>query len=60
MNKCTSIAGNFGGNADAAVRCRVHCPMNHIQGFTSSHWMLPSGKCLRRIAPAATKVINFE
>jgi hypothetical protein len=34
--------------------------MNHIQGFTRSHWMLPSGKCLRRIALAAAKVINFE
>jgi hypothetical protein len=30
--------------------------MEHIQGFTRSHWMLPSGKCLRRIAPAAVMV----
>jgi hypothetical protein len=22
-------------------------------GFTRSHWMQPSGECLRRIAPAA-------
>jgi hypothetical protein len=36
-NKCTSPAGNFGGNADAVVQCRAHCPMNHIQGFTRSH-----------------------
>jgi hypothetical protein len=59
-NKCTSVAGNFGGNADAAVQCRAHCLMNHIQGFTRSHWMVPSGKCLRCIAPAAAKVVNFE
>jgi hypothetical protein len=59
-NKCTSIAGSFSGDADAVVQCRAHRPMNHIQGFTRSHWMLPSGKCLRRIAPAAAKVINYE
>jgi hypothetical protein len=33
--------------------------MEHIQGFTGSHWMLPSGKCLRHIAPAATMVNKF-
>jgi hypothetical protein len=33
--------------------------MEHIQGFTGSHWMLPSGKCLRRIAPAAAMVNEF-
>jgi hypothetical protein len=30
--------------------------MEHVQGFTGSHWMLPSGKCLCRIAPAAAMV----
>jgi len=30
--------------------------MEHIQGFTRSHWMPPSGECLRRIAPAAAMV----
>jgi hypothetical protein len=30
--------------------------MEHVQGFTGSHWMPPSGKCLRRIAPAAAVV----
>jgi hypothetical protein len=27
--------------------------MEHIQGFTRSHWMPPSGECLRRIALTA-------
>jgi hypothetical protein len=31
-----------------------------MQGFTKSHWMPLLGECLHRIAPAATKVINFE
>jgi hypothetical protein len=34
--------------------------MEHIQGFTRSHWMPPSGKCLRRIAAAAAMVDDFE
>jgi hypothetical protein len=57
--KCREIAGNFDHHADAAVQCKMHCPTEHILGFTRSHWMPPSGKCLHRIAPAAAKVINF-
>jgi hypothetical protein len=34
--------------------------MEHVQGFTGSHWMPPSGKCLRHIAAAATMVEDFE
>jgi hypothetical protein len=33
--------------------------MKHIQGFTQSHWMPPSGKCPHRIAPAAVMVDEF-
>ena len=33
--------------------------IEHVQGFTGTHWMPPSGKCLRRIAPAAAMVIKF-
>jgi hypothetical protein len=54
--KCRRIAGNFNHHADVAVQCGAHCPMEHIQGFTRSHWMLPSGKCLLGIAPAAVMV----
>jgi len=58
--KCRQIAGNFDCHADAAVRRGVHHPIEHIQGFTWSHWMLPSGECLSRIAPAAAMVDEFE
>jgi hypothetical protein len=51
--KCRQISGNFDHHGDAAVRCGAHRPMEHIQGFTRSHWMLSLGKCLRHIAPAA-------
>jgi hypothetical protein len=43
-----------------AMQREAHRPMEHIQGFTRSHWMPPSGECLRRIAPAAVMVNDFE
>jgi hypothetical protein len=33
--------------------------MEHIPGFTRSHWMTPLGECLRRIAPVAAMVNEF-
>ena len=33
--------------------------MEHIQGFTQSHWMPPSGECSHRIAAAAAMVEDF-
>jgi len=58
--KCRRIPGNFYGHGDAAVRREAHRPMDHNQGFTRSHWMPPSGECLRRIVPAAAMVDDFE
>ncbi len=40
----TTIATCFNGRNDVTVQCRVHCPMEGVQGFTRSHWMPPSGK----------------
>jgi len=57
--KCRWIAGDLDCHADVAVRCVAHRPMEHIPGFTWSHWMPPSGECLSRIAPAAAMVNEF-
>jgi len=57
--ECRRIACDFDCHADAAVRCGAHCPMEHIPGFTQSHWMPPLGECLRHIPPAATMVNKF-
>jgi hypothetical protein len=46
-------------NADAAVRRRVQRPMEHIQGFSRSHWMPPLGECSHRIAATAAMVDDF-
>jgi len=58
--KCRQIDNDFDGHDDAAVRHGAHRPMEHIQGFTRSHWMPPLGECLRPIAPAAVIVDEFE
>ena len=57
---CRQITDNFDGNADVAVQCVVHRPIAHIQCFSRIHWMPLSGECLRRMAPAAAKVIDFR
>jgi len=58
--KSRQIDDDFGGHGNAAVRRGVHRPMEHIQGFTRSHWMPPSSERLRRIAPMAAMVDEFE
>ena len=57
--KCRPLAGDLDCHGNAAVRCWAHRPIEHVQGFTGSHWMPPSGKCLRRIAPAVAMVNEF-
>jgi hypothetical protein len=57
--KCRQIACNFDCHADTALQCGVHCPMEHIQGFTRGHWMPPLDKCQRHIASAAAMVDDF-
>jgi hypothetical protein len=58
--KCRQLDGNFDCHGNAAVRCGVYRPMEHIRGFTGSHWMPPSVECLRHIAPTAAMVKEFE
>ena len=59
QQKCRRIAGDFDCHGNAAVRRGAHHPIEHVQGFTGSYWMLPSGKCLCRIAPLAAMVKEF-
>jgi hypothetical protein len=58
-NKCRQIAGDFDCHAGLAVRRGAHCPMEHIRGFTRSHWMPPSVECLRHITLVAAMVDNI-
>jgi hypothetical protein len=60
MNKCTSSTGRFDGRGGAPEQYRRHCPMWHVQGYSRSHWMLPSGNYLLRIAPAAARATGKQ
>jgi hypothetical protein len=52
-SKCASVAGHFDGHAEALKQSTWHRPMQHVQGYKESHWMLPSGNSSLRITPAA-------
>ncbi len=49
INKYTYFDGRFDGHGAAPVHNRTHCPMEEVQGFTRSHWVLPLGKYYVRV-----------
>jgi hypothetical protein len=58
--KCRQIDNNFDRHATRVIWRDAHRPMERIRGFMRSHSMPSSGECLRRIAPAAAMVDDFE
>ena len=54
-SKCASVAGHFDGRVEALKRSMRHLPMQHVHGFTGSHWMPPSGDYSLRIDPSAAR-----
>jgi hypothetical protein len=52
---CSFIVGHFDGHGGLPVQYEVHRLMRHVQGYSGSHWMPPSGNYLLHIAPAATR-----
>jgi hypothetical protein len=59
-NECTLFAGHFDGHGGAPEQYRQHRPMRHVQGYSRSHWMLPSGDYSLRIAPAAARATGKQ
>jgi hypothetical protein len=59
-NECTSSAGHFDGHIGAPVQYKAHYPMQHVQGYSESHWTPASGNYLLRIAPAATRATGKQ
>jgi hypothetical protein len=59
-NKCTSSAGRFDGHSGAPVRYEAHHPMQHVQGYSGSHWTPESGDYLLCIAPAAARATGKQ
>jgi hypothetical protein len=50
--ECTLSAIHFDGHGGPPVQYEVHFPMQHVQGYSRSHWTPPSGNYLHHIAPA--------
>ncbi len=53
--KRTSVAAHCEGLADVPVPCGVHRLMQHVQGYSRSHWTPPLGDYSLRFALAATR-----
>jgi hypothetical protein len=59
-NECTLSAGRFDGHGGAPEQYRRHRLMQHVQGYSGSHWTLASGDYSLRIAPAATRATGKQ
>jgi hypothetical protein len=46
---------HFDGHDEALKQYMWHHPMQHVQGYTGSHWTLPSGNYSLRITLAAAR-----
>jgi hypothetical protein len=57
---CSSIIGRFDGHGGLPVRCKAHFPMQHVQGYSGSHWTPASGSYSLRIASAATRATGKQ
>jgi hypothetical protein len=59
-NKCTSSASRFGGHGGAPVQYEAHHSMQHVQGYSGSHWMLASCNYSLCIAPAVSRATGKQ
>jgi hypothetical protein len=57
---CSSIVGRFDGHGGLPVQYKVHCLMQHVQGYSRSHWTLASGNYSLRISPAAARATGKQ
>jgi hypothetical protein len=58
--KCTLSAVHFDGRGGPPVQYKVHCPRQHVQGYSRSHWTVPSGNYSHRIDPAAARATGKQ
>ncbi len=58
--KCTLSAVCFDGHGGPPVQYKAHCPMQHFQGYSGSHWMPPPGNYSLHIVPAATRATGKQ
>jgi hypothetical protein len=57
---CSSVVGRFDGHGGPPVQYEAHCLMQHVEGYSGSHWMPALGNYLLYIAPAATRATRKQ
>jgi hypothetical protein len=57
---CSSVLGRFDGHGHLPVQYEVHRPMQHVQGYSGSHWAPASGDYSLHIAPVATRATGKQ
>ncbi len=55
VNECPSSVDHVDGHGLALKRYMWHRPVQHVQGYTGSHWTPPLGDYSLRIALAAAR-----
>ncbi len=58
--ECTSDTGHFDSHSGVPEQYRLHHPMQHVQGYSRSHWMLPMGDYSLRITQAAARAAGKQ
>jgi hypothetical protein len=57
---CSPVVGRFDGHGGPPVQYKAHCPMQHVQGYSGSHWTPESGNYTLHIAPAAARATGKQ
>jgi hypothetical protein len=52
---CSSVVGHFDGHGSPPVQYETHPPVQHVQGYSRSHWMPALGDYSIRITSAAAR-----
>jgi hypothetical protein len=60
VSTCSSNIGHFDGHGGPPMQYKAHRPMQHVQGYSGSHWTPLSGNYLLRIAPAAARATGKQ
>jgi hypothetical protein len=58
--KCTLSAIRFDVHGSPPVQYKAHHQMQHVQGYSGSHWMPPLGIYSLRIAPATARATGKQ
>jgi hypothetical protein len=58
--KCTLSAVRFDCHGSPPVQYKAHCPIQHVQGYSGSHWTPPLGNYSLCIAPAAARATGKQ